>query len=310
MNGIINVIKPPGISSHQVVSHIRKLLRTKKVGHIGTLDPGAAGVLPLCVGKATRIVPFLADKDKTYIAELTLGIATKTQDSSGDTVKMVTDFAISPDQLGETFSRFLGNIDQVPPMASAIRVDGKRLYELDRQGITIERKPRTIKIYELHVNKIWSENPILTFGSRILFSVRCSKGTYIRTLCHDIGEALGTVAHMSFLVRTENGPFKIESGVTLDEIETSIANDEYDFLLGIEEGLPDFPRVKISPSAESKILHGNFIMPSDFLDIPQQLVVGDQLLLFSIDGELLAIAELKLRDNIICQPIRVLKEGM
>lgn len=297
------------MSSHQVVSHIRKLLRTKKVGHIGTLDPGAAGVLPLCVGKATRIVPFLADQDKTYIAELTLGISTKTQDSSGDTEKIDSNFTISPDQLGVTLSKFYGKIDQIPPMASAIRVNGKRLYELDRQGITIERKPRTVKIHELHVNKIWPESSMLTFGTRILFNVRCSKGTYIRTLCHDIGEALGTVAHMSFLVRTVNGPFEIESSVTLEEVEASVANHEYNFLLGIHEGLPDFPQVRISPSAEAKILHGNFIMTNEFLDVPQELVVGDQILLFSIDGDLLAIAEIKLTDRIICQPIRVLREG-
>lgn len=309
MDGIINIIKPPGMSSFQVVSHIRKLLGVKKVGHIGTLDPGAAGVLPLCIGKATRIIPFLEEETKTYLTEVTLGIATKSQDASGETDNLVTDFAVTPDQFGTTLSTFLGEIEQIPPMASAVRVNGKRLYELDRQGITVERKPRKVKIHEIHVNKIWSEDSLLTFGTRVLLSIKCSKGTYIRTICHDLGEALGTAAHMSFLVRTENGPFSIENGVTIEEVENSLAQKNLDFLLGIEKGLPNYPKVRVSPLVETKILNGNFITATDLLDVPQKLVVGDQVLLFSLDDDLLAIGEIQMKDQLICQPIRVLKEG-
>lgn len=306
MDGIINVIKPPGISSHQVVRYVRKLLNTRKVGHTGTLDPGAAGVLPICVGQATRIAQYLVEQDKVYIAEMTLGIATKSQDASGETTEINMDFRISPDFLGRTLSSFLGQIEQIPPMSSAIRHDGQRLYELERQGITVERKPRKVIIKEMHINKIWPEKPFLAFGTQVLFSVRCSKGTYIRTLCHDVGRALNTYAHMSYLVRTANGPFTIEDGITLEEFEQSVNSSDYSFLKKIEEALPDFLRIQVSTLAEKRVLHGNPILYQDLINPPQQLAVGERVMLFSTKNNLLAIAEIKSKDGIICQPICVL----
>lgn len=306
MDGIINIIKPPGISSHQVVRHIRKLLNTKKVGHTGTLDPGAAGVLPICVGQATKIAQYLIEQDKVYIAEMTLGIATKSQDASGETTEIDLDFSIAPDLLGRTLSSFLGQIEQIPPMSSAIRHDGHRLYELDRQGISVERKPRKVFIKELHVNKIWPEKMSLAFGSQVLLSVRCSKGTYIRTLCYDMGRALNTYAHMSFLVRTANGHFTIENGITLEELEQSASSNDYSFLEKIEEALPQFSRIIVSPAVEKRVLHGNPVLYQDLVNPPKQLNVSEQVLLFSVKNELLAIAEIKSKDGILCQPIRVL----
>lgn len=309
MSGIINVIKPPGMSSHQVVSYVRKLLRMDRVGHTGTLDPGASGVLPLCVGKATKLVPFLTDYDKSYIAELTFGIETDTQDASGATTHMDFSVRITPNALGTAFSRFLGKIDQVPPMASAIRIDGVRLYELQRQGLTVERQPRQVEIKELHINKVWPDGPELTFGSRVLFFVRCSKGTYIRTLCHDIGRSLNTCAHMSFLTRIAVGPFTMENAYTLEEIAEHVQKSDFSFLLPMEQALPDYTRVLVSPLVEKRILQGNAIEPKDLVDVPKTLAVGDQVLLMSIDGDLLAIGEIRYKGKLICQPIRVLKEG-
>ena len=310
MNGIINVIKPPGMSSHQVVSHVRRTLKMKRIGHTGTLDPGAGGLLPLCVGRATKLVPFMTEYDKSYVAEMTLGISTSTQDADGETVEIDTELEISPNELGTVFSQFLGKIEQIPPMASAVRVGGVRLYELGRQGISVERKPRQVTIKELHINKIWPETQhSLRFGSRILFFVCCSKGTYIRTLCHDLGQALGTYAHMSFLTRVGVGPFSIETGITLEELEAKVSQDNYDFILPMEKALPDFPQVKVAPTMERRILNGNAITPDYLVDVPQQLMVGDQVLITAIDGELLAIGEIKYRGQPICQPVRVLMEG-
>lgn len=310
MNGIINVIKPPGMSSHQLVSYVRRILRIKRIGHTGTLDPGAGGVLLLCVGKATRLVPFLADHDKTYIAEMTLGISTTSQDADGETVDLDTELNISPNKLGTAFSSFLGQINQIPPMASAVKVNGVRLYQLERQGVTIERKPRKVTIKELHINKIWPETQhSLAFGSRVLFYVRCSKGTYIRTLCHDLGRALGTYAHMSFLTRIGVGPFSIETSITLEELEAMADQGNFDFLLPMAKALPDFPQVKVAPFMERRVLNGNAIPPDYLVDVPKSLVVGDQVLITAVDGELLAIGEIRYKEQLICQPIRVLKEG-
>lgn len=310
MNGIINVIKPPGMSAHQVVSYLRKLLKVKRAGHTGTLDPGAGGVLPICLGKATKLVPFIIDYDKSYIAELTLGISTSTQDAIGETIEINTNFSISPDKLGTVFSQFLGNISQIPPMSSAIRVNGVRLYQLDRQGISVERKARDVIIHELHINKIWPQAPSLTFGSRVLFYVSCSKGTYIRTLCHDIGQMLGTEAHMTFLTRTAVGHFTQETAFTLEEIAEMYHENNFDFVIPMEAALPEFPQIQVQTlMAEKRILHGNAIAAEEFDHGSEILSVEKQVLMMGVEGDLLGIGEIKYKDGLICQPIRVLKEG-
>lgn len=313
MNGIINLLKPPGISSHQAVGFVRRVLRTRKVGHTGTLDPGAAGVLPICVGKGTKLVPFLIEKDKRYIGEMTLGISTTSQDAIGETVKINTDFAISPQRLADTLADFTGSISQLPPMTSAVRVQGKKLYEYARAGEEVDRAERRAIIHSLHINKVWPEGSVtdpITFGARILLDVTCSKGTYIRTLFHDIGEALGVGAHMSFLTRVSSGPFSIQDSFTIEEIENRAKRKDLSFLLPLSEGLPDWARVKVSPLAEERILHGNFVYPDEFLEVPTELVPGDQIILQDLAGEVLALAELIVREgSLVCQPTRVIKEG-
>jgi len=229
MNGIINVLKPAGMTSFDVVGFLRRMTGQKKIGHTGTLDPSAVGVLPVCVGNATKAIDFLIDKDKVYRAEITLGWATDTQDSSGSVIYS-NEVEVNNEKITDTILSFIGEIDQLPPMYSAIKIEGKKLYELARQGETVERQPRKIKIYDIKVIRIWEEQAYLPQISgrgnsetrlvkKALFDVHCSKGTYIRTLCHDIGEKLGCGGHMSFLVRTRAGKFSLDTALTLEDIK-------------------------------------------------------------------------------------------
>lgn len=306
MNGIVNILKPPGMSSHQVVSFMRKQLQMRKVGHAGTLDPGASGVLPLLVGGATRLSDYLMSDEKTYVAEATLGISTASQDASGATCDLNTDFSLSPNQLAEALASLQGTIWQIPPMASAIRVGGKRLYELDRQGITVERKPRQVDVHSINIMAIWSEEEDhIGFGTRVLLRISCSKGTYVRTLCHDLGEKLEVGAHMSFLTRVASGPYGSADAFTLEEIASLVAAGDYSFLLPMETALPTWTKVKVHPLVQERIKHGNFILPEHLLDVPQALTVGDEVVLLSLEGDVLALAEIKRAEQLICQPFRV-----
>ena len=188
-NGIINVYKEIGFTSHDVVAKLRGILRTKKIGHTGTLDPNAEGVLPVCVGKATKLCEFLLEKSKTYRATMVLGKVTDTQDITGK-VLAEKEVAVTKEQIVDTIESFIGGYDQIPPMYSALKVKGKKLYELARQGIEVERKPRFIMLDDIKILDI-SEDLC-----HITIDVSCSKGTYIRTLCHDIGDRLGCGACM------------------------------------------------------------------------------------------------------------------
>ncbi len=225
MNGILNVLKPAGMTSFDVIGYMRRITGQKKIGHAGTLDPSAVGVLPLCIGNATRALEFMIDKDKVYRAELTLGISTDTQDSSG-TVLSFNCVNVTENEIRKAIINFIGNIEQLPPMYSAIKIGGKKLYELARQGQTIERQSRTIHIFGLDVIRIWDDKAIFESEGvtkefavkKVLMDIHCSKGTYIRTLCHDIGEKLGCGGHMSFLVRTRAGQYGIDNAFTMEEI--------------------------------------------------------------------------------------------
>ncbi|MDF2572492.1 MAG: truB [Sporomusa sp.] len=209
-SGVINVLKPPGMTSHDVVAFVRRLYSIKRVGHAGTLDPAAAGVLPVFIGNATRLVEYLADADKSYRAELTFGLETDTGDDTGQVITSRSYTKPSLSQISEVLTTFLGVTEQIPPMYSAIKVDGKKLYELARAGQVIERKPRRILIDDIALVK--------EFDTGFVFDVSCSKGTYIRTLCADIGNKLNCLAVMSFLVRTRVGGFSLKQSLTLEEI--------------------------------------------------------------------------------------------
>lgn len=212
INGVIVVNKEAGMTSFDVVYKIRKLAGTKKVGHTGTLDPDATGVLPVLIGNATRAADIMDKTEhKRYTATLRLGSATDTQDSSGCVVLEGDVSGVTEDKLKDAISHFVGDILQTPPMYSAIKVGGKKLYELARKGVEIEREKREIKIYSID---------LLSFDGRdAVIDVKCSKGTYIRTLCHDIGEYMGCFGHMAKLCREESGSFKLSEAVTIEELK-------------------------------------------------------------------------------------------
>ncbi len=210
IHGIINVYKEKGYTSHDVVARLRGILGQKRIGHTGTLDPDAEGVLPVCLGKATKVCELLADWDKTYRAILLLGQVTDTQDVSGEILE-TRDVTASIKEVYEAIQSFKGEYAQVPPMYSALKVNGKKLYELAREGKTVERKARNVQIHEIKIHEI-----VLP---RISMTVNCSKGTYIRTLCHDIGQKVGCGGCMEQLLRTQVGMFRVEESLRLDEIE-------------------------------------------------------------------------------------------
>lgn len=248
MNGILNFLKPPGMTSHDAVAVVRRVLWTKKVGHTGTLDPQAAGVLPICVGQATRIVEMLQEDRKTYRAELTLGIATDTQDRWG-TLLMERPVSVTEEQLAAAFRQFTGEIKQVPPMYSALKVDGQKLCDLARKGITVEREARPQTIHAL--------NLIRFDGQKALFDVSCSKGTYVRTLCHDIGEYLGCGGAMSFLLRTATGAFDIRDSITLEELKACESPEvAARWLVGIDEAFGGTPRLELKEEWIKMIRNG------------------------------------------------------
>lgn len=257
LNGVINVLKPPGMTSHDVVSYIRKITGLKKVGHTGTLDPDAAGVLPVCLGKATRAVEYITEGYKKYRAEMKLGVTTNTGDSSGDVIARSTwqdsiDIADFSSIVNDIIKRFKGTIEQTPPMFSAIKVNGKKLYELARKGETIERKPRTVKVHDIQIIDFSTDEGL------VMLDVTCSKGTYIRVLCEDIGNALGCGAHMTFLIRKAVSEFDISDALTLEQIEELIqVNELSQAVMTVSSVFHDKPVINITDSSEqSKLLNG------------------------------------------------------
>ncbi len=208
--GVLSVLKPPGLTSSDVVTDLRKIFEIKRIGHAGTLDPGAAGVLLICVGRATRLFDYLVDKKKEYIAEIEFGVSTDTQDSYGQ-VTGECDKRVSLLELIDILPKFTGNIEQCVPIYSAANQDGVKLYKLARAGAPIRQKLKTITIHSLDIIRQTGHN-------RFLISILCSKGTYIRTLCHDIGIALGTYAHMRFLLRTLSGEHVVENAYSIAEL--------------------------------------------------------------------------------------------
>lgn len=249
MDGVINVLKPSGMTSSDVVVRLRRILKTKKIGHTGTLDPEVTGVLPICVGKATRVAEYLTDQGKSYRAEITFGISTDTQDSSGQPLQ-IRKVELDSEDFTRVIPQFLGKVQQVPPMYSAVRHQGKHLYELARQGVEVERDAREIRIDRLELLE-WHSNEF----PKALFEVDCSKGTYVRTLCHDIGLALGCGAHMSGLVRTRSGPFKHADSYPLSVIEEKTLLEDFSFLIPLNQVL-DLPRVWLNSGRAQAFCYG------------------------------------------------------
>jgi tRNA pseudouridine55 synthase len=253
MNGILNVLKPPGMTSSDVVVYLRKHLGIRKTGHTGTLDPEAAGVLPVCLGKATKIADYIMHQDKVYRCGMKLGITTDTSDLTGEILSKTADLP-GIERITDVLLSFQGESEQIPPMHSAIKIGGKKLYQLARQGVELDVPPRKIQIHEIRPLSLQSPD-------FVLFEVRCSKGTYIRALCKDIGEALGCGAAMSFLVRTRTGAFSVEESSTLDEILSAFNHGTLNSLvLPMEKALERvMPAIVLKESCMERIRHGNSV---------------------------------------------------
>lgn len=251
MDGIINIYKEKGFTSHDVVAKLRGILKQRKIGHTGTLDPEAVGVLPVCLGKATKLCDVLTDKDKTYVAVLKLGIRTDTQDLTGQVLKE-SELSWEEEKILAAANSFVGDYMQVPPMYSALKVNGKKLYELAREGKEVERKPRLVQIFELAVCGMDKEQ------AEITMRVRCSKGTYIRTLCADIGEKLGCGGCMKSLARVQVGRFLAEDSLTLSRVEELMANGQLsENIIPIEEMFSQYRRIILWEGADRFLYNGN-----------------------------------------------------
>lgn len=282
MNGILNILKPCGMSSFDVVARVRGLLRIKKCGHAGTLDPMAAGVLPICIGSATKAIEFMMEKDKLYRAELTLGIETDTQDSSGRIISE-REVLCTDEDIEDTLKSFIGKTMQLPPMYSAIKVNGKKLYELAREGLDIDRDPRRIEIFSIDIIDIKRDGKI-----KILFDVHCSKGTYIRTLCSDIGNRLGCGGHMSFLLRKKAGAFSLSTAMTLEELKQAADGGNLEpCLIDIDTVFDTLEEYNLDSTQEKRLRNGMTLSLDSQLDIKPGLIK-----LYDCNGKFFALGEI------------------
>lgn len=284
IHGVINIYKEKGFTSHDVVAKLRGIVKQKKIGHTGTLDPDAEGVLPVCLGKATRLCDMLTDKDKTYEAVMLLGKTTDTQDISGTILRESDTELLTEQEVCAAISSFEGAYDQIPPMYSALKVGGKKLYELAREGKEIERKPRSVMIYQIRILEVHLP--------RVRMEVKCSKGTYIRTLCHDIGERLGCGACMESLLRTQVERFTLEDSLRLSEVaQLWQENQLSDKLIAIDEMFPTYKKVRLTKEAERLVCNGNHFLFSDIADPvkKESFTDGELVLVYGADQHFIAI---------------------
>ena len=290
MDGIFNIYKEKGFTSHDVVAIVRRTIHMKKVGHTGTLDPDAEGVLPVCVGKATKLSDVIMDGRKSYRAMLRLGITTTTEDASGEVLE-TKEVDFNEDKIREVVASFIGRLEQVPPMYSAVKVNGKKLYELAREGKEIERKSRTIEVYDIRIRQFLPPD-------RVEIDVDCSKGTYIRTLCSDIGKALGCGGHMAELLRTRTGAFSLENAIKLDELKALAEQEKVEtVLLTMEEALEDFPVVKVSEKSQKFLYNGGKIQERFLTEKPAVLTEGEIVVTYDYENNLVGLYEIKKEEN-------------
>ena len=257
INGIVNIYKEKGYTSHDVVAVLRKVVGQKKIGHTGTLDPDATGVLPVCLGRATKVCELLTDHDKTYEALLLLGKTTDTQDISGEVLEEKDPGNLAEEKVRSCIESFIGEYDQIPPMYSALKVNGKKLYELAREGKTVERKSRKVQIHGIRILEMNLPH--------VRMEVDCSKGTYIRTLCHDIGEKLQVGGCMEELERTKVGRFLKEDAVTLDEVRQKMEQGEgAELFTPLDQIFAELPAVTVTDAKAWMSYNGNDL-PERFL---------------------------------------------
>lgn len=299
MNALLLLNKSRGITSQQAVTKVKKFLQIKKAGHAGTLDPMATGLLLVCINDATKITPFLMELEKEYIFKARFGISTDTYDADGRIVSMVENFEITREELEKLLEVFKGELMQIPPMYSAVKVEGKPLYKLARKGIEIERRPKRVIIHSIKIESF--EPPFVTFR------VVCSKGTYVRSLCHDMGEKLGLGAHIVELMRTRVGAFRVEESVDLKELEILFSNnqtspsslDTCSWLLSIDKALYFLPSITIQDSLVRRFIYGNPVK------IPSGIVQAGWVQVKDRREKLLGIG---FCNGVILKPERIIRE--
>ncbi|MDF2612644.1 MAG: truB [Clostridia bacterium] len=288
LSGIINIYKEKGYTSHDVVAKARKILAEKRIGHTGTLDPEAEGVLPLCIGQATKVVQYITDADKCYEAEVILGAYTTTEDHTGEVIETLS-VDVSKKEVEQAVSSFKGLYIQIPPMYSAIKINGVKLYELARKGIVIDRPAREVTIYDCQITE-WITD------SRFKIRVHCSKGTYIRTLCTDIGKKLGCGAYMGALLRTKVGMYTLENSIPLDYLAAH-KEDADKYLYPLEAIFKDLPKVSVKAPSNKFLYNGNKLSISDLKAFSEKFPNG---LVRVYDSNELFIALYRLDNNSQC----------
>ncbi len=302
MDGVINIYKEQGYTSHDVVAKVRKILNCKRVGHTGTLDPDAEGVLPICVGKATKIAEYLSDEWKFYQAEVTLGIVTTTEDISGEILETKqVDF--NENNIKEVVYSFKGEYMQTPPMYSAIKINGERLYKLAREGKTIDRSPRKVEIKSIDIIEFLPPN-------RFKINVTCSKGTYIRTLCSDIGQKLNCGACMSALVRTKVASLELSNSINLESLKQYKENQDLDsILIKIEDILSkfNFSKVYTKKSVFKNLCNGN-VIPWYGIEQSKDLQVNSQVLVYDYENNFIGVYKVILdtENKVFIKPVKFL----
>lgn len=290
MDGMITIYKEKGYTSHDVVAKLRGILHQKKIGHTGTLDPDAVGVLPVCLGKGTKLCGLLTDKDKTYIAVCRLGIETDTQDMTGQILQQHT-VNVTAKEVKECITSFLGAYEQIPPMYSALKIGGRKLYDLAREGISVERKPRTVMIYGAELLS-YDET-----GHSFTMEVHCSKGTYIRTLCHDIGRKLGCGAAMQQLTRTRVAQFMLDEALTLKQVEELYKSGNLnDYVIPIDAMFPEYGKVSVKKDACKRLYNGNVLYTEDLIKLQENEqgdTAGQEFLVYDAEGRFIAVYQEK-----------------
>ena len=289
INGVINVYKEKGLTSHDVVARLRKIIHQKKIGHTGTLDPDAIGVLPVCLGRGTKLCDVLTDKDKVYEAVMLLGTTTDTQDITGKVLTKNT-VCVNECQAVEAIESFLGEYNQIPPMYSALKVNGKKLYELARAGIEVERKPRLVTIKSINVNEI-------DFGDEektITFTVECTKGTYIRTLCQDVGDKLGCGACMKSLKRTRVSRFELNDSLTLGQITDLVEKGNLlDYVIPVDDMFPNYKKIIIYKEYNKLLYNGNSILVEQAKPVEYEMFDLEMVRIYDEDSVFIGIYRLE-----------------
>ncbi len=298
-HGVLNINKPSGMTSHDVVDAVRKILGVRKVGHTGTLDPQATGVLPLCVGRATRIAQYLTQADKEYVMTLRLGVTTDTLDAAGKETHRVEEIRVRREDLLAILPRFVGEIQQVPPLFSAKKYQGERLYRLARRGEQVQRQPVTVRVYALELLEF-----TLPYAS---LKMSCSKGTYARSLCDDIGRALGCGGHLHALTRTRSGRFSMEGALTLEGLEQLVRERRLgEALIPVADALAHLPAVRVALEAGRAILHGSDVAAGLVVQFPAGLSPGAMVRVLGYRKQLLSLAEAMVAspEFLACEPTR------